>query len=72
MKNQINEYKNSMINIFKIKYGWSEFEAKKAIRNYNFDKVIRLSNSVALHDDPEIWVDTIYQWVNEEEGLLEM
>lgn len=71
MKNRVNEYKNSMENIFEVKYGWSEFEAKRAIRDYDFDSVLKSCNFVALHDDPEIWVDAIYKWANEEE-LLEM
>lgn len=72
MKNRVNEYKNSMANIFSIKYGLSEFEAKKMIRNYDFNGVLKSCNYIALHDDPEIWVDAIYKWANEEEDLLEM
>lgn len=72
MKNKVNEYKNSMVNILKIKYGLSEFEAKKMIRNYDFDSVLKSCNFIALHDDPEIWVDAIYKWANDEGDLLEM
>ena len=64
--------KNSMVNILKIKYGLSEFEAKKMIRNYDFDSVLKSCNFIALHDDPEIWVDAIYKWANDEGDLLEM
>lgn len=72
MKKRVNEYKNSMINIFEIKYGWSEFEAKKAIKSYDFDGLLKSCKFVALHDDPEIWVDAIYKWANDEDELLEM
>ena len=72
MKSKVRVYKNSMINIFKIKYGISEFEARKLIKEYDFDSVLKSCNYVALHDDPEVWVDTIYHWVNEEEDLIEM
>ena len=71
MKNRVNEYKNSMINIFKIKYEWSEVKAKKAIKNYDFDSALKSCEFVALHDDPELWVDAIYKWANDEEALLE-
>ncbi len=72
MKKRVSEYKKSMISIFEIKYGWSQIEAEKVIRDYDFDKVLKLCNYVALHDDPEIWVDTIYRWANTESELLEM
>ena len=72
MKNRVTEYKQSMVNIFEIKYGLSEFEAKKAINNYDFDGVLKACNFIALHDDPEIWVDTIYKWVTGDEDLLRM
>lgn len=72
MKSRVDDYKKCMVNIFKIKYGISEFEARKWIREYDFNGVLKACNSIALHDDPEIWVDAIYQWINEEEDLLEM
>ena len=37
-----------------------------------FQNVIKKCNYVALHDDPEIWVDAIYNWVNNKHQLLEM
>ena len=72
MKSKVREYKNSMVNIFKVKYGVSEFEARKWIKDYDFDGVLKSCNYVALHDDPEVWVDVVYHWINEEEELLEM
>ncbi|MBO5371924.1 MAG: hypothetical protein J6A75_04290 [Lachnospiraceae bacterium] len=72
MKSRVNDYKNAMINIFEIKYGILEFEARKWIREYDFNGVLKSCNYMALHDDPEIWVDAIYQWINGEEDLLEM
>ncbi len=71
MKDRVNDYKNSMVNIFKIKYGITEFVARKWIREFDFNNVLKSCNYIALHDDPEIWVDTIYQWINEE-SLIEM
>lgn len=64
MSNVVNNYKNSMVNIFKIKYGITEFVARKWIREFDFNNVLKSCNYIALHDDPEIWVDTIYQWIN--------
>lgn len=72
MKSRINNYKRSMVAIFKTKYRISEFEARKWINEYDFDRVLRGCNYIALHDDPEIWVDAIYQWINGEEELLQM
>ena len=72
VKNRVTEYKQSMVNIFEIKYRLSEFEAKKAINNYGFDGVLKACNFIALHDDPEIWVDTIYKWGPGDEDLLQM
>ena len=62
-----------MVNVFQIKYGVSEFEAKKWIRDYNFNGVLQSCNYIALHDDPEVWVDAIYEWVAiHKEELMEM
>lgn len=72
MRENVNNYKKSMVNIFYIKYGISEFEAKKWIREYDFNSVLKSCNYIALHDDPEVWVDAIYQWATGEEDLLEM
>lgn len=66
LKNRINKYKNSMINIFKIKYDLSDFEARKEIEEFDFDKILEQCNYIALHDDPELWVDSIYKWANKE------
>lgn len=65
MSNVVNDYKNSMVNIFKIKYGLSEFVARKWIREFDFNNAIKSCNYIALHDDPEIWVDAIYKWAKE-------
>lgn len=65
-KDVITKYKNSMVNILGIKYGISEFEARKWIREYDFNSVLRKCNYIDLHDDPEIWVDEIYQWAKKE------
>jgi hypothetical protein len=72
MRERINNYKNCMVDIFEKKYHISEFQAKKLIREYDFNTVLRGCNYIALHDDPESWVDEIYQWSNEEQDLLEM
>ena len=72
MKSKINVYKESMVNIFKVKYNVDEFQARKWIKEYDFNFVLKSCNYIALHDDPEVWVDAIYQWVNDEEELLEM
>lgn len=62
LESRINDYKDSMINIFKIKYGISEFNARKQIEEYDFDNVLEYSDYIVLHDNPEIWVDAIYQY----------
>ena len=62
MKKRVKEYKESMIYIFKVKYGWTEIKARKIIDNYDFDNILKSCNFIALHDDPEIWVDAIYKW----------
>lgn len=72
MRENVNKYKSSMVNIFCIKYGLSEFEARRWIREYDFNNVLKLCNYIALHDDPEVWVDAIYEWATGEEELLEM
>lgn len=72
MKSKVICYKNSMVDIFKIKYGINEFEARKVIREYDFNNLLKSCNYVALHDDPEVWVDEMYRWANEEQELLEM
>lgn len=72
MKQNINAYKKCMIDIFEVKYNVSEFDARKMIREYDFDRALKICNYIALHDDPEVWVDAIYQWANTEQELLEM
>lgn len=72
VKRKIDKYKRCMIDIFEKKYKISEFEARKLIREYDFNNVLKVCNYIALHDDPEIWADTIYQWKNDEQELLEM
>lgn len=72
MKDMINRYKNSMVTVFEKKYNLSEFEARKLIREYDFNKVLKSCNYIALHDAPEIWVDEIYQWFNERQEVIEM
>lgn len=72
MKSKINEYKASMVNIFRMKYGIYELQARKWIRDYDFNEILKSCNYIALHDDPEVWVDAIYKWATGEEDLLEM
>ena len=62
MKSRVNDYKNAMVNIFEIKYETSEFEARKWIREYDFNGILKSCNYIALHDDPVVWVDAIYKW----------
>lgn len=71
MKERVKEYKNSIVGVLNVKYKISEFEAKKWIREYDFNSVLKVCNYAALHDDPEIWADAIYQRMNDEK-LLEM
>ncbi len=72
MRNKVIEYKNSMIDLFAVKYSVTEFEARKLIREYDFNNVLKSCNYIALHDDPEIWVDAIYKWANGEREIVEM
>lgn len=72
MKSRIQNYKKSIIAILNAKYEISEFEARKWICEYDFDRVLRGCNYIALHDDPEIWADAIYHWIHGEEDLLQM
>lgn len=72
MKERVVKYKNSMVNIFKMKYGIDELIARKWMIEYDFNYVLSSCNYVALHDDPEFWVDAIYQWKHDEDELLEM
>ena len=71
MKERVREYKSSIVGVLSVKHKISEFEAKKWIREYDFNKVLKVCNYAALHDDPEIWADAIYQWANDAK-LLEM
>ena len=57
--------------VFETKYGISEFEARKMIREFDFNRACKMCDYMALHDDPEIWVDAIYEW-KRGEALLEM
>ena len=66
LKNRVKEYKNSMINIFKIKYDLLDFKARKMIEEFGFDNILEQCNYIALHDDPEIWVDAIYRQSKED------
>ena len=72
LKRKIDKYKKFMIDIFEKKYKISEFESRNLVREYDFNNVLKSCNYIALHDDPEIWVDTIYQWKNDTHELLEM
>ena len=72
MKNIIKDYKNSMVFVFKTKYNIPEFEASKIIREYDFDNILVECNYIALHDDPEEWVDEIYEWAFEKNELIEL
>lgn len=53
-KETINNYKNSMIHIFTIKYGIPEIISKKWIREFDFNNMLKSCNYIALHDDLEI------------------
>ena len=44
--NKVYEYKMAMISIFEEKYGWSEFQAQKAIKDYDFQSAIKKCNYV--------------------------
>ena len=73
MKDRVNLYKNSIVIILGSKYDIFEFEARKMIRDYDFNDVLKSCNYIALHDDPEDWADVIYNWANKTyEELLEM
>ena len=62
LKQAVKNYKNSMIYIFKTKYKFTTYSAWSWIMRYDFDSLLRKCNYIALHDDPEIWVDRIYEW----------
>ena len=74
MKTRINLYKNSIVRIMKAKYNICEFEARKMIRDYDFNDVLKSCNYIALHDDPEDWADVIYNWTHNsfDDELLQM
>lgn len=74
MKENVVLYKNSITMILKSKYGICELEARKMIRDYDFNDTLKACNYIALHDDPEEWADIIYNWTYEthEDELLEM
>lgn len=72
MENEIIEYKNSMVFVFENKYNVSEIEANRMIKKYDFDNILIESNYVALHDDPEVWVDEIYEWASDKKELVEL
>lgn len=73
MKTKIQSYKNSIVTVLNLKYNICEFEARKMIRDYDFNDVLKSCNYIALHDDPEEWADVIYNWVHGvQEELLEM
>lgn len=74
MRKKVNLYKNSIVMILESKYNICEFEARKMIRDYDFNDVLKSCNYIALHDDPEEWADVIYNWTygTKEEELLEM
>ena len=55
-------YIDCRINIFTIKYTISKVKAKESIKEFNFNSVLKSCNYIALHDDPEVWVDAIYKW----------
>ena len=38
--NKVYEYKMAMISLFKEKYGWSEIQAQKAIKDYDFQNAV--------------------------------
>ena len=72
MKSRVIKYKNSMVALFENKYGICEFDARRMIREFDFNSLLKACNYMALHDDPEIWVDSIYNWANGKEELLQM
>ena len=55
-----------MINIFETKYNLSNFKARNMINEFGFNKILEECDYIALHDNPEIWVDAIYKWKSEE------
>ena len=54
-------YKDCMVMIFKKKYNIDKTIAKQLIKEYNFDSIIKETHDFAMHDDPEEWVDIIYE-----------
>lgn len=61
LKQIVKNYNNSMIHIFKTKYKFTTYSAWSWIIRYDFDSLLRRCNYIALHDDPEVWVDSIYE-----------
>ncbi|MBQ3543674.1 MAG: hypothetical protein IJA34_01600 [Lachnospiraceae bacterium] len=72
MEKKIIEYKKSMVFVFGKKYNVSEIEANKMIKEYDFDNILFKCNYVVLHDDPEIWVDEIFEWAIDNKELVEL
>ena len=66
MKEQILDYEKAMIKVFYHKYRITESDAKRLICIYGFNDLLEKCNYVALHDDPETWVDEVYAWSHEE------
>lgn len=65
MEDTIKRYKNCMAMIFEKKYGIDNSIAKQWVIDYDFENIILETNYIALHDDPEEWVDVIYKYNNE-------
>lgn len=61
MKEQISKYKNTMEFIFFVKYGIPPSYSRIWIEKYDFDRVAEECNYTILHDNPEVWVDAIYE-----------
>lgn len=70
MKEQISKYKNTMEFIFFAKYGIPPSYAKMWIEKYDFNGMLKKCDHVALHDDPAIWVDAIYEWATKNKEAL--
>lgn len=62
MNDVINRYKDCMEMVFEKKYGIDKSVSRQWIKEFNFDYILNETDNFAMHDDPEEWVDIIYEY----------
>lgn len=60
LNDKVKEYKNSVLKCLMRKYGLSEFEANKAIRQSYLPESLKKYPEETIHDDIETTADDIY------------